>query len=315
MNKKIVIILVLTGFALVTGAIFKHSEKITDEDRSLQLNAEKYGTIEIIEPAQLLEIIKDVSIIDSRKNGFSEGHIPSSQQMDWADWTEEKPDLMNVVIGNPTKWGKVEVNQQIQKRLQNLGLNHDKLIVIVGSAAGWGEEGRIAWNLLFWGAQRVALLDGGFMAWKQLGYEVEYGAPSEIRLKGDFKLTLNDYRRATLGDVKQYLKSKTGTLLDARSKKEFQGEKMYGQKRGGRLPGSKLIPFQALYQTDGKYISATELQKLLGNRPEGTPITYCTGGVRSALLALLIESRLGIKSKSYDGSLWEWSYYPSLPLN
>jgi 3-mercaptopyruvate sulfurtransferase SseA len=36
--------------------------------------------------------------------------------------------------------------------------------------------------------------------------------------------------------------------------------------------------------------------------------------VRSALLAVLLEARLGIVAANYDGSLWEWSADPSLPL-
>jgi len=47
----------------------------------------------------------------------------------------------------------------------------------------------------------------------------------------------------------------------------------------------------------------------------GTPVvTYCTGGVRSALLAVLLEARLGIVAANYDGSLWEWSSRDDLPL-
>src|ERR1039457_4753559 len=37
---------------------------------------------------------------------------------------------------------------------------------------------------------------------------------------------------------------------------------------------------------------------------------YCTGGVRSALLAVLLEARLGIVAANYDGSLCEWSADP-----
>jgi 3-mercaptopyruvate sulfurtransferase SseA len=51
-----------------------------------------------------------------------------------------------------------------------------------------------------------------------------------------------------------------------------------------------------------------------GNDSRSRPITYCTGGVRSALLAVLLEACLRVLAANYDGSLWEWSADPSLPL-
>ncbi len=313
-SKKIGFIFIVILFALFAAGIRYYSKNKLEQDNSVQSNSRKFGTIEIIDPASLLVLINEVSVIDARLSGFHEGHISSSQPMNWTEWTEEKPSIINSVIGNPSRWGKVETNRQIEERLQNLGLSHEKLIVVVGSPSGWGEEGRIAWNLLFWGAQKVALLNGGFLAWKQMGYDVEYGEPSKIKEKGNFILSIENSRRATLEAVKQHLTSEAGPLFDSRTEQEFQGERLHGQRRGGRIPGAKLIPFENLYQSNGQYISALELQLLIGNHIKGTPIAYCTGGVRSALLALLIESRLGIKSKSYDGSLWEWSHDSNLPL-
>jgi 3-mercaptopyruvate sulfurtransferase SseA len=80
------------------------------------------------------------------------------------------------------------------------------------------------------------------------------------------------------------------------------------------------VPETSLYGAEGRYIGAEELVRLAGLSPigktgsSGRPITYCTGGVRSALLAVLLEARLGILAANYDGSLWEWSADSSLPM-
>jgi thiosulfate/3-mercaptopyruvate sulfurtransferase len=80
------------------------------------------------------------------------------------------------------------------------------------------------------------------------------------------------------------------------------------------------VPEKSLYDHEGRYVGANALARLAGLDAEGVngsrdrPITYCTGGVRSALLAILLEARLGVVAANYDGSLWEWSADPSLPL-
>jgi thiosulfate/3-mercaptopyruvate sulfurtransferase len=93
---------------------------------------------------------------------------------------------------------------------------------------------------------------------------------------------------------------------------------MTGQKRGGHIPGARLVPEKSLYRPDGRYVDADGLASLTGLAGGATttpaPAVYCVGGVRSALLALLLEARLGILAANYDGSIWEWSANPRLPL-
>lgn len=274
----------------------------------------KTATVEIIDAQKLSKIRGQVSIIDARQSQFEKGHIPNSQNMDWENWSEEKPGLKNAVFGDPARWGRTLTDDTVQNRLRQLGLSHNKLIVVVGNGRNsWGEEGRIAWNLLFWGAQRVALLDGGYPRWVQLKLPVQKGKAKSAK-PGDFIYSLNLQRRVSKTDVFENIKNSQRPLLDVRSLNEYNGQTMPGQKRGGHIPKSKLIEFTSLYQDDGRYISAAELQKLIGSVTSEKPITYCTGGVRSALLGVLLEARLGIFSANYDASMWEWSSDEKLPL-
>jgi thiosulfate/3-mercaptopyruvate sulfurtransferase len=268
------------------------------------------------------EIPPNARILDARERTLYEaGHVPGSQHVDWKEWTLEKPGLTSLVTGNPANWGKLPADlAPLEARLRALGLSNATLVVVVGTPDGWGEEGRVAWNLLVLGAANVALLDGGFPAWKAAGRPVERATPPRPS-PGTFTVALQRGRRALLDEVVVATSERKRPLLDARSPEEYEGKTMTGQKRGGHVPGARLVPEDRLYRPDGRYLTAVELRALTGldEKPDGVsaaapPITYCTGGVRSALLSLLIEARLGIVSPNYDGSIWEWSAREDLPL-
>ena len=277
--------------------------------------------IRIVDSAQAAASLPEIVVLDARSaRDFSAGHLPGALHVDWREWTLEKPNALNALFGNPARWGRVpNAGPALEKRLRALGLSNARPVLVVGAPGGWGEEGRVAWNLLYWGADEVWLLDGGFPAWRaESSRPVEPGEAHKVA-PGNFSLDVRPERRIETRELKAAADVKANALLDARTQAEFTGETMAGQKRGGHIPGARLVPAKSLYGADGRYVSSDELQRLAGLGPQASmssdrPITYCTGGVRSALLAVLLEARLGIVSANYDGSLWEWSADPSLPL-
>lgn len=269
--------------------------------------------VQIITPRELLAKIADVSIIDARDQNFSKAHIPGSQSVHWKDWTLETPSLWNYLFGHSRNWGKVpENNSSLQNRIEMLGISNTREIVVVGEPHGWGEEGRFAWLFLYWGAEKVSLLDGGFSAWQKLGLPVENGEAKKP-VRGHFRIKLVPQRRVILSEVEANLRTHARPLFDARSALEYGGTTVTAQKRGGHIPGALSLPIDQLYLKDGTYIDAASLKRLSGAET-GIPITYCVGGIRSALLAVLLEARLGEVAANYDASIWEWSDEPSLPL-
>lgn len=280
------------------------------------------GRVRIISPEELARELPGVTVLDARdEKEFRAGHVPGSRPVDWRDWTLERPGLVGLIAGNPERWGKLApADAELERRLRALGLGNGKPIVVVGEPEGWGEEGRMAWALLYWGAADVALLDGGYEGFSR-AHPVEKGDALEAP-PGDFVVRVRPERRIELPEVIRAVEKGGRPILDARSPEEYAGKTKTGQKRGGHIPGAPLVPQKALYEKSGRYVDAAALRRLLaGALPEGgasggaaAPITYCTGGVRSALLALLLEARLGVLASNYDGSMWEWSAHPELPL-
>ncbi len=256
-------------------------------------------------------------VLDARPSReFRAGHVPGSLRVDWRDFSESRPGVASYLFGDPAKWGLLAADRaSLRDRLRAFGLSASRPVVVVGDPSGWGEEGRIAWMLLTLGHPEVALLDGGFPAWQAENPGRIDKGDSRPPQPGDLEPMPQPDRRIRLDSLRAALALGEVTLLDARTAEEFAGERERGQKRGGRIPGARLVPAVALRSADGRYVDGEALVKLAGPLRPGAPVvTYCTGGVRSALLAVLLEARLGIVAANYDGSLWEWSSRDDLPL-
>jgi len=276
------------------------------------------GRVSIVEPEEVDPAA--LSILDTRDAAdFRAGHLPGARPFDWRDWTEERPGVLGWLFGDPARWGRLRgldgAAPDLEAHLSALGLRGERPILVVGGGSGWGEEGRAAWSLLAWGARDVRLLDGGFPAWRAGGDQPVETGGERSGAPGRFRVAPRPERRILAAELASSLGDPALVLLDARTPEEFAGERWAGQARGGHLPGARLVPATSLFGADGRYVAAAELSRLVGALPpDAELVTYCTGGVRSALLAVLLEARLGRPARNYDGSLWEWSADPDRPL-
>lgn len=276
------------------------------------------GRVSIVTPEEVDP--RALSILDVRDpSAFRVGHLPRARRFDWRDWTEERPGVLGWLFGDSARWGRLRgldaPAPDLAARLSALGLDAERPILVVGAGGGWGEEGRCAWSLLAWGASDVRLLDGGFTNWGAGGDRPVETGGERPAAPGRFRLAPRPERRILRDEVARALGNPSLVLLDARTAEEYAGERWAGQRRGGHLPGARLVPAASLYRPDGRYLGAAEIARAVGELPvDAEIVTYCTGGVRSALLAILLEARLGRPVRNYDGSLWEWSADPERPL-
>ena len=112
------------------------------------------GAVEIIEPRDLFTKLDKYVVLDAREKDFESGHIPGSYNFDWKDFTVERPEFGSLFRPKDTSnFGKVSVSPLVLDRLNEIGLNNDSKVVVVGVPRSWGTEGRIAWNLLYWGPE------------------------------------------------------------------------------------------------------------------------------------------------------------------
>jgi len=254
---------------------------------------------------------EDLLIIDARgQDTYDKGHIPGAIATNWQNFAD-----MSGAPGKNPNWGVVLDPAALSEKLSELGISKDKEIVVyTGTIGGWGEDGRIVWMLRRAGYNNTKILDGGFNYWESNDYEVSKEdvsiVPSTVKITAlDEKTNITtDELASKLGEV---------VIIDVREKDEYEGAQNYGEKRGGHLPGAINIPFNQFMNEDGTLKTARKIQSILdanGIEKDAEIVTYCTAGIRSAHMQIVL-SMLGYENvKNYDASFYAWSGMENLEL-
>ena len=101
----------------------------------------------------------------------------------------------------------------------------------------------------------------------------------------------------------------TCKVVDVREDKEYEGKTLYGEANGGHLPGAIHIKYADLFDSDSTLKSNEELTKLFedaGLSKDDHIVTYCTGGIRSAYMQLVMEMCGFENTENYDESFYRW---------
>ena len=245
-------------------------------------------------------IAEGATVLDARDGGaYRAGHLPRAARIDWKDFRDG--------------WGRTgrmsDDDRALAKKLSALGVDGERQVVVYGrGAGGFGEEGRIAWMLEYLGHPRVALLDGGYSAWRG----ARGGDP--VAMRGTFIVHRDPRLRADLDTVIRAVHDHEA-ILDIRTDEEWRGARRYYEARGGHLPGAKLVPFSSLFDATGKLdrVALADKLKTLAIARDRPVYVYCTGGVRSALAVVLLRA-LGYDAKNFDASFWAWAQRSDLPV-
>ena len=204
-------------------------------------------------------------------------------------------------------WGCILDTARLSERLGGIGLSKDAEIVLFSNAEkGWGEDGRIAWELIAAGYENVKIVNGGIKALEAAGVEMVKGgaAPTAcdvaIDVIDETHVINTDELKSIYADVK---------VVDVRDDKEYEGKVLYGEANGGHLPGAIHIKYTDLFNSDSTLKSNEELTAMFeaaGLSKDDHIVTYCTGGIRSAYMQLVMEMCGFENSENYDESFYRW---------
>jgi thiosulfate/3-mercaptopyruvate sulfurtransferase len=233
---------------------------------------------------------------------FADAHIPGARFLDISKVSDRS---------NPAPH-MLPSAAEFSKAMTELGVGRDDRIVVYDNsplrtaARGW-------FMFRHFGAERVAILDGGFQKWRAEGRPVESGEARPRNARFDSQ------ERGGEVVTKQAILDGTGLpIVDARAKARFEGTEP-DPRPGvavGHIPGAKNLPFAALYREDGTLKSEEELRQAFAERqidPQGPFIASCGSGVTANCLIFAAHRLGGRHGKLYDGSWSEWGADPATP--
>ncbi|WMJ76866.1 MULTISPECIES: sulfurtransferase [unclassified Sedimentibacter] len=300
-SRILVLILVLS--MVVAGCAANEQPEVTEPVDSNEGSAFEGKYLVNAEYVKSASGKDNVLLIDARgADAAKEGTVEGAIAVVWqtlAD-VEGKP-------GDPM-WGTILEPATLSETLSNLGISKDKEIIIFGAAQkGWGDEGRIAWELIAAGFENVKMVDGGFASLSDAELNIVKGAaepvPAEV-VVSEINNAHNINTDALAADYDSY------KVVDVRADEEYEGEVLYGEANGGYLPGAIHIKYTDLFKEDGTLKSNEDITKIFadaGLSKDDKIVTYCTAGIRSAYMQLVLEMAGFENSYNYDESFYRWS--------
>lgn len=189
-------------------------------------------------------------------------------------------------------------------------------VVAYDDAGGALAAARLWWMLRLAGAEEVAVLDGGWGAWKRAGLPVEARRPARNATQVSLEFAAKEI---VYTDDLRALRSAPSTLvLDARGAPRFRGEIEPIDPVAGHIPGARNRPFTENLQADGRFKPAAELraelQAAIGAQAPAEVIHSCGSGVSACqnLLAFEVAGLAG--SRVYAPSWSGWIADPDNPV-
>jgi thiosulfate/3-mercaptopyruvate sulfurtransferase len=188
--------------------------------------------------------------------------------------------------------------------------------VVAYDDSGGAYAARLWWMLRWLGHQRVAVLDGGYAAWKAADLPSLTAASSvaarEFQIRPALQTTIS------ADELAAALASHEAVLLDARSPERFEGQVEPLDPRAGHIPGAQNHHYARNLDSDGLFLPASVLadqfKRILRGRPASQIVASCGSGVTAChnLLALEISGLGG--GRLYAGSFSEWSRDAGRPV-
>jgi len=243
------------------------------------------------------------------RRAFEQGHIPGSSFANLDGELSDPP-------GHGRGRHPLPDVAQMAATFGRLGIDGSCQVVAYDDSDGMFAS-RLWWMLRYLGHDRVAVLDGGYAAWKAAGMEVSTVA-CPPRAPAVFVPRPAALRVATADDVESMRLDPDRILVDSRSPERFRGENETIDPVGGHIPGARNRFFKLNVREDGSFRPPAELEadfrELFGDTSPGDAVFYCGSGV-TACHNVLAATHAGLDSPVlYAGSWSEWISDPSRPV-
>jgi thiosulfate/3-mercaptopyruvate sulfurtransferase len=201
-------------------------------------------------------------------------------------------------------------------RLGAWGITPAHQVVVYDARDGAMAAARAWFMLRLLGHERVAVLDGGYLRWTQLGLPVTVDVPLPVRVA-----YAASYDASLLADTDEFqhpTDADAPLLIDARTAERFRGDVEPLDSKAGHVPGAVNRPLAINLQSDGRFrpaaVLADEFRALLGGRASDRAVLMCGSGVTACHNLLAMEHAGLHRARLYADSWSGWISDPSRPV-
>jgi len=262
----------------------------------------------ILEPSELQAVLGQANllILDLGKSDtYQQAHVPGAISVAPGD----------IQLGIKPAPGLLPTQQQLSILFSRLGLTQDTHVVVYDDDGGpWA--GRMIWVLDSIGHKNYSFLNGGIHSWLAEQRPIESQVNTAIAT--DYKVAaIDESVSITQAQLLTAIEAESVQIWDARSHKEYTGEKAVS-KRGGHLPGAVSYEFSLALDTQN-HLKLRDLDVIrqelaaIGINGEQTLVSHCQTHRRSGL-TYVIAKALGWPMQAYAGSWAQWGNDPDTPI-
>lgn len=236
---------------------------------------------------------------------YLQAHIPGAVFVDWVYEITDPNDPRHAPIAPPDRYAAFA---------SRIGIGPDTLVIAYDDADGMFAA-RLWWSLLYYGHERAAVLDGGWLKWTAEGRptsaEIPHIAPTR------FTARPNPALHRSGADVLARLHDPARTLIDVRSEAEFAGQSSRARRKG-HIPGAVNLPRPQLVAPDHTLLPPDQLRALFAAHgltdSDQEVVTYCNAGVSASFGLLALRAAGFTQAAVYDGSWKDWGNDDSKPV-
>lgn len=256
----------------------------------------------------------DVVLVDCRyelghkgsgRSAYEAEHLPGAV---YCDLEQD----MSAPVGSHGGRHPLPDERTFAARLGACGIGPSKRVVVYDDQGG-AMACRFWWLLRYYGHRHVVVMDEGFTAWKQAGYEVT----SEVRdvLPDVFTPQIQEGWLVKHNEVLAKLGTKGTVLIDSRDPNRYAGREETIDPIAGHIPGAVNRFWREGLDASGKWKSSLQQRERFADLSEDKEIiVYCGSGVTACPNVLALKDAGYPSVKLYAGSWSDWISYASNPI-
>lgn len=204
-------------------------------------------------------------------------------------------------MSSPNGRHPMPTHEQLQAVIERSGLRYEETIYVYDQG-GAPFAPRAWWMLKYAGFPNVYIVNGGFQALKEAGFNVVAG--NEVIAPSSLTLHWNETIYASRSAVKSIVDGEVeGTLLDARSAVRYRGEQEPLDKVAGHIPTAINYDWEQVIQGNALVPPESLLAKV---SKEQEIVVYCGSGVTASPLYAVLADMGYNHVRLYVGSYSDW---------